>query len=127
MLVSVLSNFFGYDVSEGRIKQRLKNAILYAVSEGGKIFLSEAGTDLSKLCAEVIKEVSSKTFPLTHIPVHSDEVSERSNSSEIEYAQSPSKKLRAYLKGKADLIIILSTEDNIIARQLSKNTLYVKI
>ena len=102
--------------NQSRIKKHLKNAIEYSISEGGRVFLSEAGTEFTALLGEVIKEYDD----LVHMPVeYSDEILSKIGADMV-HSRRPSDRVRAYISEKADLVIIFESKESIAIRGLPK-------
>jgi len=102
------------------IKQRMKNAVEYAISEGGRIFLSESGTDFSTLIHDVVKEYPDAI----HMPIDKKEIEEKSIYGML-YKRYPS--VKAYLYDKADLTIVFESADDVVVGDFSKAAVRVKI
>ncbi len=112
-------------ISEKRsiVKKHLQNAVEYAISEGGRVFLSEKGTDFTSLLGEVIGEYSETVH--MHIE-YSDDILSKIGSDMI-HSRRPTDVVRSYMTDKADLVIIFEPKDSIAIRGLTKTTLRIKI
>lgn len=126
MIVSAWSTL-PLTVNKNTIKKHLINAIEYAALEGGRIFLSESGTEFSELLGEVIDEYNFKVKDLIHMPVeYSDEILSKIDKT-MSNSRRPSDRLRQYITEKADIVIILESRESIAIRGLPKTTLRIKI
>lgn len=112
------------NMNKNKLKRHIENAVKYAACEGGKIFLSEAGTQFASLLGEVIKEVSEKYSNISHMPIDNEELL----SQQIDtYSEKTSTNLKTYLFEKADIIIIIEPKESIASHAIPKTTLRIKI
>ena len=119
MIVSVWSNLPLLE-NQSKIKKHLKNAVEYAISEGGRMFLSEAGTEFSALFEEIMEEYQD----VVYMPVDKTEA-ESSAYCDMSYHRKSS--VKSYLSDKADIVIVIETRENIISKEFPKTTLRIKI
>ena len=119
MIVSVWTNVLLLGNLDS-LKQRMKNAVEYAISEGGRIFLSESGTDFSTLIHDVVKDYPDSI----HMPIDKNKIEDKSIS-DTTYKRHPS--VKAYLYDKADFIIVFETGDSMEVGGFSKTSVHVKI
>ena len=119
MIVSVLTGYL-HEYDKSKIKVQIENAVLYAISEGGKIFLYQSESELASVISSVIKAVS-KTHPdITYMSVENKE----KENKEVYVQKSFSK---TYLLEKADILIVLEAKESVVNYTIPQTTLRIKI
>ena len=119
MIVSVWTNVLLLGNLDS-LKQRMKNAVEYAISEGGRIFLSESGTDFSSLIHDVVKEYPDAI----HMPIDRKEIEQKSIS---DMSCKRKFSLKSSLCDKADLMIVFESTDGVGIGDFSKTAVRIKI
>ena len=117
MIVSVWPNILLLGNFQN-IKKHIRNAVEYAISEGGRMFLSESGTEFADMLGEVLKEYPD----VIHAPVDKKDL-----EAESVFVGSTSREisLKSYLSEKADFVIIIDSKDTV--GEFPKTTLRIKI
>ncbi len=119
MIVSVVTGYLSeYDKS--KVKVQIENAVLYAISEGGKIFLYQSESELASVISSVIKAVSKTNPDITYMAVEN-----KQNESKEEYVRKSSSKI--YLLEKADILLVLESKESVTNYAVPKTTLRIKI